>query len=68
MFPLSIVIGIIFFVISIWYWSEIRQTPKDKLIPWGMVGGGYMTRTAAYVTILCLFFLGALCTIVGLTL
>jgi hypothetical protein len=68
MFPASILVGLLFLFLGILYWSEIRRTPKGKLIPWGIFGGAWMTRNAAYVTVVCLFFLAALCFFVGLTL
>jgi len=66
MFLLSILVGLMIVAVAVWYWLQTRRTPKDKLIPWGIFGGAWMTHGAAYAVVFSLFFLAALCFAVGL--
>jgi hypothetical protein len=59
-------VGAFCVLIAAGYWYLIRQTPKDKMIPWGFFGGGLMTRTAAYVTVFSLLFIAALAFAMGI--
>jgi hypothetical protein len=65
-FP-AFLVGLLCVAVATGYWYLIRQTPKDKMVPWGFLGGGQMTRTAAYVTVFALLFIAALAFAMGIT-
>jgi hypothetical protein len=64
-FP-AFLVGAFCVLIAAGYWYLIRQTPKDKMIPWGFLAGGSMTRTAAYVTVFSLLFIAVLAFVMGI--
>lgn len=68
MFSASILVGLLILAVGMWYWFQTRRTPRDKLVPWGIFGGAWMTHNAAYVVAISLFFLAAVCFYVGLAL
>ena len=48
--------------LGVWYLVLVRRTPKDKLVPLGIFGGGdtWMKRRTAYVLAFALFYAAVL--------
>jgi hypothetical protein len=63
---LPILVGLLIWPIGIWYCVQIKQTPKDKMVPWGFLGGAWMTHDAAYAVAISLFILATACFLIGL--
>jgi hypothetical protein len=65
-----ILLGLPCVAFGVWYWVLARRTPKDKLIPLGILraGGTWITHGTAYVIAFALFAIAVLFFIEGLIL
>lgn len=65
MLVLAVIVGVFVCALGVWYCLQIKRTPKDKLVPFGVLGGAWMTRDAAYAVAISLFILAAICFLLG---